>query len=173
VMVINNGQMISLLNMSDRAPKQKQRIFVLRKSDKRWHQVSVPTERFDWQRGFGKYIAITEAHTKGQANAESAGRAEWRNSVGKMGPSIHDRLDDANVVFPGRLYLYDVNTERVYTITTNQGDSEILLVENDIVYYRASDRLYSIPVSEKGLGTAKLIATDEAIRDAHWAFVRH
>jgi hypothetical protein len=90
-----------------------------------------------------------------------------------MGPSIRGRLEDANVVFPGRMYLYDVDTERVYTITTNQGDSEVLLVENNVAYYRASDRLYSVPITEKGLGTARLLATHEAIRDAHWAFIKH
>ena len=171
--VINNSELLSLLNTPDRTRKQRQRTLVLRKSDKTWHRVSVPTERFDWQRGFGKYIAITEAHAKSTASPESAGRAEWRNTVAKMGPSVSTRLDDANVVFSGRLYLYDIDTERVYTISTNQGDSEVLLVENNVAYYRASDRLYSVPITEKGLGTAQLLATDEAVRDAHWAFIKH
>jgi hypothetical protein len=172
-MVINNSELVSLLNVPDRTLKQKQQILVLRKRDKTWHSVSVPTERFDWQRGFGKYITITEVRTKGPENTESAGRSEWRKTVSKMGPSIHDRLDDANVVFPDRMYLYDVDTERVYTITTNQGDSEVLLVENGIVYYRASDRLYSAPIGEMSIGKATLLATDDAIRDAHWAFIKH
>lgn len=34
------------------------------------------------------------------------------------------------------------------------------------------DRLYSAPITEKGIGAAHLIATDEAIRDAHWAFIK-
>ena len=76
-------------------------------------------------------------------------------------------------MFPGRLHLYDVTNERVYTIATNQGDSEVLLVENNIVYYRVSDRLYSAPVTEKGIGAARLLASNEAIRDAHWAFIKH
>ena len=55
-------------------------------------------------------------------------------------------------------------------ITTDQADSEILLIEKGVVYYRVSDRLYSAPITATGIGTASLLATDEAIRDAHWAF---
>jgi hypothetical protein len=76
-------------------------------------------------------------------------------------------------VFPGRLHLYNIETERLDTIVTNQGDSEILLIENDTVYYRVSDRLYSAPITEKGIGAAKLIAKDDLIRDSHWAFIKH
>jgi hypothetical protein len=89
-----------------------------------------------------------------------------------MGPSMLSRVDDKRAVYPGRLHLYDVNNERVYTIVTNQGDSEILLVEHDVVYYRVSERLYSAPITEKSIGAARLLATAEAIRDAHWAFIK-
>jgi hypothetical protein len=66
-----------------------------------------------------------------------------------------------------------VATDRHYTITTNQGDSEIILVDNDTVYYRVSNRLYSAPIPATSIGAAKLLATDELIRDAHWAFLKH
>jgi len=36
-----------------------------------------------------------------------------------------------------------------------------------------SDRLYSAPVTDKGIGVARLVAKDEIIRDAHWAFLKH
>jgi len=76
-------------------------------------------------------------------------------------------------IFPGRLYLFDSATERTYTITTNQGDSEILLVENGAVYYRASDRLYRADLTDQGLSPGHLLATSDVIRDAHWAFMKH
>jgi hypothetical protein len=79
---------------------------------------------------------------------------------------------DSYAVFPGRLYLYDVSTDRAYTIVTNQGDSEVLLVQDGVVYYRASDRLYSATIANKGLSPGRLLLTSEVIRDAHWAFVK-
>jgi hypothetical protein len=35
-----------------------------------------------------------------------------------------------------------------------------------------SDRLYSAAIAANGLGPAKLLATDELIRDAHWAYYK-
>jgi hypothetical protein len=75
-------------------------------------------------------------------------------------------------VYPGRLHLYDVDTERTCTISTNQGDSEILLVENGTVYYRAGDRLYSATLTDEGLTPGRLLATSESVRNAHWAFFK-
>ena len=81
-------------------------------------------------------------------------------------------LRETDSVFPGRLHLYDSDREQVYTIVTNQGDSEVLLLEDGTVYYRASDRLYAAPITEKGIGTARLVAKDYSIRDVHWAFIK-
>jgi hypothetical protein len=83
-------------------------------------------------------------------------------------PDLKYLLSHYKDVYPGRLHLYNVYTEKIYTISTKQADSEILLVDNATVYYRASDRLYSAPITENGIGEARLLATDEAIRDAHW-----
>jgi len=55
-----------------------------------------------------------------------------------MGPDVEYMLKNYKDVYPGKLHLYDVDTERTYTISTKQGDSEILLVDNNTVYYRAS-----------------------------------
>ena len=34
-------------------------------------------------------------------------------------------------------------------------------------------RVALVTGGNKGLGKAKLLATNEAIRDAHWAFIKH
>jgi hypothetical protein len=38
------------------------------------------------------------------------------------------------------------------------------------VYYRAADVLYKAEIGERELGKPVMIAQDDAIRDAHWAF---
>jgi hypothetical protein len=73
----------------------------------------------------------------------------------------------------GSLHVYDVDTDRTYTIATNQSDTEILLVENGTVYYRTGERMYAAPIAENGIGPAKLLAADPVIRDAHWVFLKH
>jgi hypothetical protein len=89
-----------------------------------------------------------------------------------MGPDLAARLASHDVVMPGKLDLYDIDTEKMFSITTNQGDSEILLVEGGLVYWRAANHLYSAPITDTGIGVRRLLATDEAIRDAHYAFIK-
>jgi hypothetical protein len=175
---VNNSQVL-LLSLSENGADY--RLLALRKRDNTWHRVPLPAAPGDTSGrrpfrtacGFGHFIALVEAHPKDAQNRESAGPAEWTKGARKTGPDVAFMYQQAEVVFPGRLLLYDVETERSYTIATNQGDSEVVLVENDTVYYRASDRLYSVAIMESGLGRPHLIATADAIRDAHWAFVKH
>jgi hypothetical protein len=161
-----------------------------RKRDRTWHRIPVPSGVL-LQRTFATFVALTDApynqitvaqikqhpgwtSTGADANEQSAGSAEWRAESTDYGPSIRERFElHEPRVFSGRLHLYNIETERVFTIETKQGDSEILLVENDTVYYRVTDRLYSAPITSKGIEAAHLIAKDDIIRDSHWAFVKH
>jgi hypothetical protein len=90
-----------------------------------------------------------------------------------MGPSIQNRFIASDFVFPGRLHLYNIDTGQDTVITTNQGDSEVLLVDKNVVYYRVSNRLYSASITAGAIAMPKLLATDETIRDVHWAFIKH
>jgi hypothetical protein len=84
-----------------------------------------------------------------------------------------DRLEYEPVVFPGKLHLYDMEHDRSYTISTGQGDSEILLVEGGTVYYRVADSIYGASIGETALGPPRLIAKSEILGDAPLAFIRH
>ena len=97
---------------------------------------------------------------------------EWKKGNRETGPDLASRMADQEFTLPGTLRLYDVDTEKMFTIATNQGDSEILLVEGGVVYWRAANRLYSAPITDSGIGAQRLLATDEAIRDAHYAFIK-
>jgi hypothetical protein len=168
--LVSNSQAVAL-GLAD--AERRYRILVFRRSDKTWHPLPVPSERFPMIRGFGEFMAVTEKRAKSPKNPETAGRSEWRKGRSKMGPVIEGRFHADENVYPGRLYLYDVVNDRVHKIVTNQGDSEVLLVESGTVYYRVTDRLYAAPITDAGVGNARLLATAEAVRDAHWAFIRH
>ena len=178
---VNNSEILVLCLSSDGGKGPDYRDLALRKSDNTWHRITLPS--FPWPpggrppapriRGFGHFVAMVERRPRDLQNRESAGREEWKRRNSETGPDVAGLFEGAKVVFPGKLHLYDVNTERSYTISTNQGDSEILLVENSTVYYRASDRVYSVAIMDAVLGAPHLIATGDAIRDAHWAFLRH
>lgn len=165
-MAINDSHVFELVLLSG----SRYRILVFRKSDKTWHTLSVPSERYPYLRGFGRYIAALEVKNRTERDVpRTPGSANWP-STRETGPDLGGRLEQD---YPGRLFLYDVETERLFTIVTNEGDSEILLVEGSTVYYRVNDRIYSALIGERELGKAQLVAEDEAIRDAHWAFVKH
>jgi hypothetical protein len=149
-------------------------IVFFRKSDKTWHKWDVPSEISPMIRGFGRYLASAEQ----RISSESAGQSEWRRIDDDEGTGLGPatvNIAGASVShgFTGRLLLLDTETMQQFSIATNQGDSEVLLVENGIVYYRAANRIYSAPIADKGIGPATLLATSELIRDAHWAFIKH
>jgi hypothetical protein len=185
--MVNNSQAVLFFLGND----EPGRGLVYRRRRRTWRPVLFPTDVCNC-REFGKFIAITETRHKRAlmeqmrehpgvvyadavmaAGEQSPGSSEWRQAATDYGPNQDENFAHSLNVFPGRLHLYNIETERVFTIETKQGDSEILLVENNAVYYRVSDRLYSAPITDKGIGTAKLIATDDIIRDSHWAFIKH
>jgi hypothetical protein len=167
--VINNQQLfaVSVIGTAGEVP----RLLVLRKRDMTWERVPDPNG-LSSMRGFGRFIALTELQRKDKELAESAGRTEWRKSEAKYGPNVEERMKDAANAYPGRLRIYDAEKEKLDLIVTNQGDSEILLIEDGVVYYRASDRLYSVAITDAGVSGVRLLATSDLVRDAHWAFVK-
>ena len=76
------------------------------------------------------------------------------------------------MIYPGILHLYDAASDKSYTITTNQADSEVLLVVERALYYRVITAFYSAPITSEGVGAARLLASSEVIRDAHWALIK-
>ncbi len=78
--------------------------------------------------------------------------------------------------YPGILFLYNAETRKYIEWETlengrSQGDSEILLVANEIVYYRINDKIYEAQI-ENGIriGESKLLIQDDRVRDIHWGF---
>jgi len=167
---INNAQ---ALGVALRGRTGGWQLAVLRKSDSTWRALPGLRATAPFVRGFGSFIAVAETEPKTAQSPASAGASEWRKTETAAGPSIVERFKELPYVLPGKLDLYDVAAEKMYHIDTNQGDSEILLVDNNTVYYRVSNRLYSAAIGKDGLEPAKLLATSESIRDVHWAFVKH
>lgn len=71
---------------------------------------------------------------------------------------------------PGVLFAIHVGSGRYYEIGTGQGDSELLLVWEDVAYYRVNDSLFAASLKNGRVGEAKLLVKEDAISDVHWAF---
>ena len=79
-------------------------------------------------------------------------------------------LDWEKVYLPGVLFLIDSGTGRYFEIRTGQGDSEILLVHDDTVYYRINDSIFAAPLQKDSVGPGRVLVRDDFIPDVHWAF---
>ena len=130
-------------------------------------------------RAFGDWIAWSEyGDAKVAARAakaglpvESPGSSEWRKENSRWGKADLYGLRGNNVINSGILHLYHAKTDQHLTMDTKQGDSEILLVEGESVYYRVLDRVYRASIGKAGITGRQLLAKSELIRDAHWAFL--
>ena len=71
------------------------------------------------------------------------------------------------------MYLDNIHSKEYIEWNTGQGDSEILLVQNRMVYYRINDKIYKASIiGEDKLGKPDLLIQDERVPDIHWAFLR-
>lgn len=71
----------------------------------------------------------------------------------------------------GEIYLYNIKTKKKLSIKTDEGDTEVLLVDGDTVYYRVNDEIYKATIEKNKVGDGVLIAKDDAILNVHWAFM--
>lgn len=54
---------------------------------------------------------------------------------------------------------------------TGHGDSEILMLKDEHVYYRVYDKIYRAPIIDhKELGEAELVIQNTLVGDVHWMF---
>ncbi len=173
-----NNEHLFVIKLYERTPRD----LYFRKRDNTWHMLTVPGSRLPSVRSFGKYLVATEIWVKDSLHTANAGEKNWRQTDLKyaadddppapgLGPLLQATL--SNYALLGRIHIVDIDSGQQFTIDAKQADSEVLLIENDLVYYRVADHLYSAKITANGIETAQPMATDDAIRDAHWAFIKH
>lgn len=85
--------------------------------------------------------------------------------------TVEDLFEQSLYYFPGKLLLYNFQTHALIEIDTEQGDSEVLLVDEDRIYYRVNDAVYAAPLAGGTLGKPKKLAEGGDMFQAHWAFL--
>ena len=119
-------------------------------------------------RSFGTWIVGYVSYFE---QKESPGKHQRRQMQAETGYPFDWKVMDLKMYFPGILFLYDIRTGKKYTIETNQGDSEILLVEEGIMYYRVNDRILKAKIGKESIGEPELVVEGEIVPDIHWAFM--
>jgi hypothetical protein len=89
----------------------------------------------------------------------------------EFGPPQDLRFNMFDCYYPGILYLFNVQTRQYIEWNTGQGDSEVLLMEGDTVYYRVNTGIYRTQIKQNGqIAKPVLLLKDERVPDIHWAF---
>ena len=162
-------------------------LLVYDKKFQRWSAVRFPGEA-SAVRGFGHWLVLGHRDlmqslqaflrnepSKRRESPGSERRKTWLRSGSDERDGGNATVDDffrsGRYYHPGIMYLYDVRSQKRYEIKTSEGDSEILLVDGDTVYYRVNQNLYSAAIGTSELGNSKLILSDETVQLSHWAFI--
>jgi hypothetical protein len=177
---IKEFMMISSRSMrkNDEHGRTHTKIWIYKKDIKEWDKLNIagiPT----FYRGFGNWMAgtVTE-RTKGKNNSkvtvekkELPGKEKRNKKLRKTGTPVDYRYDSFEIYSDGQLFLYNVETKKKITINTEQGDSEVLLIDGDILYYRVYDSIYQATIKNGKIENEQIILQDEYVPDIHWAFI--
>ena len=155
---------------------------ILDKSSSRWFKQKVKGNVDYMIRSFSDWVVGTvysdlklfdkKERVREIQNKESPGKEMRRQKIYKTGMPADYRFEYFGVYSPGILYMINVRTENYIEWNTGQGDSEILLVENDEVYYRVNDEIFKASILKgRKLGKAKLLVKNDIVPDIHWAFL--
>ena len=171
-------------------------IDVLDKAKNEWRRI--PTPFGGVLRAFGPWVAGLEVRSANLNSAPSkkalivvTGKEERAVSPGskkRMSEKIRassDASDDDSAsvedyfamknlqgtVYPGELFVLNLNTGAQIRISTGSGDSEVLLVANGVIYYRVDDALFRADIVGSSLSNTVKLAEGPEIVQAHWAFL--
>lgn len=126
-------------------------------------------------KNFGEWLVgcthVSEGLPKNH-KSKLPGEEDWSNSSTIYSPSVY-RLKDLYEHFysEGYLFLYNIHTKNYIEWNTGQADSEILMVRNNIVYYRKYDKIFFAPIiNDSRLGKSTLIVSGKEVPAIHFMF---
>jgi hypothetical protein len=168
-----NNNFITALVFSAFREKQKSGLgyapfYIFNKKTSTWHSVRFQGGRTG-VRGFGIWLAGYVADE--ERDVDSPGKDNRRKEMTQTGTPVDWRFKDFRIYCPGILFLYNARTYQKFTIETGQGDSEVLLIEGDTVYYRVNDEIYMARIDKNKVEPATLLVKDAIVPDIHWAFM--
>lgn len=108
-----------------------------------------------------------------EESKKQPGQEGWSRRRTKYSPSIYEILEvhERSWYSEGILYIYNIATQAYIQWDTKQADSEILLVEDNKVYYRKYDEIYEVPIVKgKLLGKHRLVVKNKYVPAIHFMF---
>ena len=166
---------------------------VLNKSSNVWRRISIP---FDLARVriFGHWLAAIEMNRAASSatlanrsperpaalsNASPGGDKRMVETIGPAyrshpGITVGDLFDDfqvRGVRFPGELAIYNLENDTKLGLSTGSGDSEVVFVDDNSVFYRVDDAIFRRDIRGTSLGEPVKLAEGIEFVQVHWAFL--
>jgi len=136
-----------------------------------WHSIVLPGDATVAVRASGPWLmgVVDERDTTGSRGA-GPGEKQRRQKPTATGFPVDWSLRLAQRHRPGTLLLYHTGKRVLYRMETGQGDSEVLQVEGDTVFYRVNTTLYRAKIGPRKVAPGERIAESPVVADIHWAF---
>jgi hypothetical protein len=162
---IVNEKIVVLVD-SGKKPKNNQignkSLLVLNKTKDEWGKVSISGSQ-SGVTNFGNYWL-------GGYVQEDNKEQFFKNKI-HINSKAYWRLVGQDIYAPGILFMYNTETKLYFEIITNDADSEILLIEDNDVYYRIYDEIYKAEIVDDKVAEGKLLVKNDIVSDIHWAFI--
>jgi len=132
----------------------------------------------DWIVGYEAYSYSLGFYQKMSKYGSIPGK-KFRKDTSAYGKPFDERAIQYKLDPEGVLYIYNIETGKnieweALEQGERQGDSEVLYIEDEMVYYRINDKLYKAKIiNGEKLGKSELIVRDDRIRDVHWLFLAY
>jgi len=155
-------------------------LHIYQKKESRWSKLNLPSSGNNkiLIANFGGWLAgaLKVKNERGALilKKNQPGQEFWSRARTKYSPSIYEILEAHEPLWYSEriLYIYNVDTKTYIQWDTKQADSEILLVENDKVYYRKYDEIYEVPIVKgKSLGKHRLVVKNKYVPAIHFMFM--
>lgn len=140
-------------------------LWIYKKASKNWSHLVVPGSASGF-RLFGDRIATVVRDSVAEYLEQDADLfGEWENM------KIRELYRQDSYRYPGLLLIDDWKTGQRWQIETGHTDSEVLLIEGDVVYYRIHEKLMRGRLDKGGSVTEReMLAAAPEIAEMHWAF---
>lgn len=178
--LINNEEVLVLYLYEKEKQSQwnKLKLRVLDKQNNIWSNFTIETSIVNiksFERWLGGNSMVKEVYKKNEDDNITFKKEDWIKKKTQYGPlylSLIDTDESYKFYSRGSLYLRNIDSKAIIAWETGQGDSEILLVQDEMVYYRVNDKIYRVPIiNGEKLGESELLVQDERVPDIHWAFL--
>lgn len=149
---------------------------IYNKKSRQWDKIKFGRGRMGIK-NFGRWLVgmdnINSSRTPWDPTDKQPGQEIWSKRRTKYSPSIYEILQEYEYfTSKGDMFLYNIDSKELIEFNTGQADSEILLVQDNTLYYRTYDKIYSAKIIDgKRLENPKLIIQHKYVPAIHFMFI--